>query len=515
MHLKRQALSWAIRNVVEYGDTDIFPYPFELKFIQQEQEIVLDALTSIDISKYTPMSLIESLVPKTKFGFRVGHQQYPIDTIIFTALVGSIFDPIEEMRDSSAFSYRKSPGFDGDFFRSDRRFKNWISELHRASLSSGFSHAIRTDISDFYARIYRHRLENIISSLSKDTSSARIIERIISDWRGRQSFGLPVGGDAARLLAEAALHDTDLALVSEGYSHTRYVDDIVIFVRNDQDPYAALAFLARHLSANEGLSLNNQKTTVMEWSEFIGSIYRQNPDDEDSMAEWATEKLFWSAYGQNELGPEALEVLMLKDLVGELEAELAEPYWDMGAIRIILHAMRLVENQDVAGYVRKNLHNLVPFSKDVCLLIERFQRKGVGGFDGISGEIVDLVLSSRMSPLDCSRSWFLELGVRGVVHFTAPEIRKLDSLSSTLDTRQLHLIRWRSGDINFFRSRKVRVSEIQSWAQPSFIFGARCLPKDEYEHWVRSIRSRLQFPLGREFADWCLTTYGSDPLAAV
>lgn len=303
-----------------------------------------------------------------------------------------------------------------------------------------------------------------------------------------------------------------MALISEGYNFTRYVDDIVIFIKKGQDPYAALAFLAKHLSANEGLSLNNQKTKVLEWDEFIGTLTQPTSEDEESKQEFATEKLFWAAYGQNDLDQTALDALMMKDLQKELEELLNAEYWDMGAIRIVLHAMRLVRNADVADYIRKNISELVPFAKDVCLLIEEFSIAGIPGFENISGEIIDLLLSPRMQPLDCARSWFLELGVRQIVKFDAAEIRRLDTLSGTLDVRQLHLVRWRANDQNFFRARKTKVNEIQSWAQPSFIFGARCLPKDEYSHWLRGIKSRLQFPLAKEFADWCLRTYGTDPL---
>jgi hypothetical protein len=176
----------------------------------------------------------------------------------------------------------------------------------------------------------------------------------------------------------------------------------------------------------------------------------------------------------------------------------------------VLHAMRLVKNPDVAGYIRSNLAELVPFAKDVCLLIEEFTASKVGGFDNMSGEITELLLSSRLQPLACARAWFLELGVRKVINFSAAEIRRLDFLTGSLDTRQLHLLRWRNRDANYFRSRKAKVNEIQAWAQPSFIFGASCLPKDEYSHWVRSIKSRLQFPLAMEFAEWCLSSHGRD-----
>ncbi len=98
--------------------------------------------------------------------------------------------------------------------------------------SDDFSHVIRTDISDYYSRVYRHRLENILDSLSGEPKIVKKIESFISDWRSRQSFGLPVGSNASRLLAEAALNDTDMGLISEGYEHTRYVDDMQIFIKS-------------------------------------------------------------------------------------------------------------------------------------------------------------------------------------------------------------------------------------------------------------------------------------------
>lgn len=516
MKLEQAVYRCALEHIVGFGDTDIFPYPFELKFIQAHADIVSEKLANIDLTQYNPMSLLETLIPKTKYGFRLAHQPYPVDTIIFTALIYKIYDAVEagrdEVRHNRAFSYRKAPGLAQSLFIPDHTYRDWLGVLEGFVFSLDFSHVIRTDISDFYSRIYRHRLENILDSLSGDTQVVKKIEKFISDWRSHQSFGLPVGSSAARLLAEAALNDMDMALIAEGYQHTRYVDDIVVFIREGQDAYGALAFLAKHLSANEGLSLNNQKTKILEWGEFVSSIRQPTAEDDGSKAAFATEKLFWAAYGHDELDEAALNALAMKDLRKELEDLLTEEFWDMGRIRVVLHAMRLVRAPEVARYIRANLVNLVPFAKDVCLLIEEFVKSNIPGFENISEEVTELILSSRMRPLDWARAWFLELGVRKVVTFDASEVRRLDSLSGTLDIRQIHLIRWRVNDQNYFRARKSRVNEIQAWAQPSFIFGASCLPRDEYWHWVRGLVSRLEFPLAKEFAAWCLAKHGSDPL---
>lgn len=516
MKLDKEHYACAIDHITNYGDTDIFPFPFEIKFLADCKDKVVDSLAGIDLTQYHPMSLVETLVPKSKFGFRTAHQPFPLDTVVYTALVLRIFDAVEAGRDpkenNRAFSYRKTPGLDPSLFHPERNYRNWLNVIQAKIFSEEYSHVIRTDISDYYSRIYRHRLENILESLSGERRVVKKIEGFISDWRSRQSFGLPVGSNASRLLAEAALNDTDMGLISEGYEHTRYVDDMVIFIRKGQDPYAALGYLAKQLSENEGLSLNIQKTKILSWDDFISSVHAPEAGDEDAKEEFATERLFWAAYGQDELDQDALNALMLKDLRKELEELLNEPFWDMGQIRIVLHAMRLVKNTDVAQYIRANLAELVPFAKDICLLIDEFVTSGVGGFEDMGAEITDLLLSSRMQPLDGARAWFLELGVRKHVAFSAAQIRRLDMLTGTLDLRQLHLVRWRANDLNFFRSRKTRVHEIQPWAQPSFIFGASCLPKDEYAHWLRSIKSRLQFPLGNEFADWCASVQDTQPL---
>ncbi|TXN00544.1 RNA-directed DNA polymerase [Methylobacterium sp. WL64] len=515
MKINSDTFKCAIEHIISSGDTDLFPRPFELSFYRACIDQVSVALSELDLSNYNPMSLVESLVPKMKYGFRVAHQPYPVDTLIYTALVLFIYDDVERGRDAPehnrAFSYRKIVGLDSNVFTPERNFRNWIGHLAIQAFREDCNYVIKTDISDFYLRIYRHRLENILSHLSGNAKAVRIIEKLLSDWRGRQSFGLPVGSSASRLLAEAALNDTDMALISEGYDFTRYVDDMVIFLKKDQDPYAALAFLAKQLSSNEGLSLNNQKTKVLEWKEFIASVDQNTPEDDPSQEALATEKLFWAAYCNEDIDQDALEALMKKDLQKELEDLLSESFWDMGSIRIVIHAMRLVKNPEVAAYIRINLPDLVPFAKDVCLLIKDFIEAEIDGFGEISGEITDLLLSIRMRPLDCARAWFLDLGVQKLVRFDSVDIRRLDALTGTLDIRQLHLIRWRSNDLNYFRSRKTRVSEITIWSQPSFIFGASCLPKDEYEHWIRGIKSRLQFPLAKEFTDWCLRNHGKDP----
>jgi hypothetical protein len=132
-------------------------------------------------------------------------------------------------KNARAFSYRFSVNTKtGQLFRPDRTYKDW---LHRQQAIVAKNKKIRTivstDISDYYSRINFHRLENLIDEVAPAQGASRFIKKHIKIIRAKQSFGLPVGGSAARLLAELALADTDKALMDRGILR---LDSSTIFV---------------------------------------------------------------------------------------------------------------------------------------------------------------------------------------------------------------------------------------------------------------------------------------------
>lgn len=213
-------------------------------------DYVTDELASIELAKYTPISIVESLVPKGKLSFRTAHQMFPMDCVLFTAAVFMLGQDVERNRlspeEKTAFSYRFCPDDDGAAFAADCNYHHWLDYQHSLLLEdmmihNSISEVIRTDISDFYQRIYHHRLENILAGSGPDIIFVNTIRNFLRAWRARQSFGIPVGGSASRLLAEALLNDTDVALRDEGFRFTRYVDDYVIWLTSKQDHYDAIS----------------------------------------------------------------------------------------------------------------------------------------------------------------------------------------------------------------------------------------------------------------------------------
>ena len=70
-NIPEEALAWSIQHLLKHGDTDIFPYPLEFKFFADYHAQISKFLTGLDVSNHGPMSAIESLVPKSRFNFRV------------------------------------------------------------------------------------------------------------------------------------------------------------------------------------------------------------------------------------------------------------------------------------------------------------------------------------------------------------------------------------------------------------------------------------------------------------
>ena len=92
--------------------------------------------------------------------------------------------------------------------------------------------------------------------------------KMLSGWNGTESFGIPVGCAPSRILAEITLSDVDESLLANGIDFIRFNDDYRIFAANQKQGYQHIAFLADTLFRNHGLSLQQQKTTVLDANAF-------------------------------------------------------------------------------------------------------------------------------------------------------------------------------------------------------------------------------------------------------
>ncbi len=91
--------------------------------------------------------------------------------------------------------------------------------------------------------------------------TVNLINELLLFRSNRDSYGLPVGSNASRILSEANLIGVDNYLLSMGVDFIRYVDDYRFFAPNASVAHYWLTVLIDRLG-QEGLSINMSKTKI-------------------------------------------------------------------------------------------------------------------------------------------------------------------------------------------------------------------------------------------------------------
>lgn len=112
------------------------------------------------------------------------------------------------------------------------------------------------DISNFYQSIYHHRIENVLSKLNNPNKEIeKYIMDILKHFSNMKSYGLPIGGQASRILAELVLNRTDRLLYSKEIRFCRFVDDYHIFAKTKEELYSHLLYLLLYRNLKRELFL--------------------------------------------------------------------------------------------------------------------------------------------------------------------------------------------------------------------------------------------------------------------
>lgn len=501
----------AIGHLKAFGDTDIFPRLPEIRFLEEAADEIGDEIAKLTVGTYHPQSAIELLVPKSSKSFRIAHQLTAIDTLLYTASLIENAASLETQRvDTSegiAFAYRYQDGEGPRLFEVGTSFHDWLIKLCEFG-GEAEKHddriVIETDISDFYQRIYFHRIENILDGAAH-SKAASVTKKIIKSVRANQSFGIPVGQTASRVLAEMVLNDTDQFLLSEGVAHTRYVDDFRIIVENQTVAHATLCKLAEHLMITEGLSLNGEKTSfsnvysvqkhcatrvndvfnspeMKQFENYLKITYEDDPTLDDAEDDTA-DLIFFDADN-------------LVDKIVEMEEYGGK---EISTFKALLRAIRTVGDVDAGKLLSLDPRYLYLIPRDYCLA---FTKVKTGKEEEIRAHFLRLLHEIPYSDLTICRYWILSLFVSGALPFSWDDFRDYDFTRSTAEKRCELFLRGRTGQVTYFRTRKTRFGELSDWERPAFLIGAMSLPKDEYEKWLSSVAHLIPGPVSRAFQGW-------------
>lgn len=266
-----KASKLAVQNIFKEGLTDIFPRPFEVDLLKSDffatevQKQVESRLKSGSLTGLKVHPLQHVLFPKKEpFDFRRAALMQPIDTITYLALVLTIADQLETHRPQAAknlvFSYRFKPK-NGLLFNPKYNFTAFEQHVSERTKRSRTKVLVKCDIASFYERLNLHRLESTLLGLSLEKSKIKLINEVLLFWANRDSYSLPIGGNASRILAEAALTSVDDYLLSHKVNFCRFVDDYRFFAPDIKSAHTWLTLFVERLFL-EGLSINPAKTSL-------------------------------------------------------------------------------------------------------------------------------------------------------------------------------------------------------------------------------------------------------------
>ena len=512
--LHPDSLDWALDHALNFGDTTMFPLPFEYDAIRYDWANVRSFLEQQDVLRWVVRPHRTMLSPKAKFGFRVITQLDPLDFLVYAALIRELGPDIEAARISPGivFSFRFAPGSGGQLFApapdySD--FREKAAEVIEADRS--ISHVAVTDIADFYPRIYHHRLEASLDNATTSRDHVVSVRRLLSGWNGTETWGIPVGNAPSRMLAEVAITDVDEALLANGVKFIRYNDDYRIFADTYSQAYKQVAFLADVLYRNHGLTLQPQKTVILTKDEFYRRFHPGGPEELELHSLSEKFELLCLELGlttgyetidYDELTDDQKKLVDSLNLVEIFNEEAAKDDPDFGLIRFVLGRMGQLGDDALVDEALKRLDSLYPAFPSIIEYLRNLRGLSSARGEEIGRKILDLLENSLISELDYHRMWALDLFTHSTEWDNEDKFFKLlGEARDQLSRRKLILAMGRAHHRHWFQSQWRNLFDEPHWPRRALLAAASCMPEDERNHWYRSVEPRLD-PLEKAVMRW-------------
>jgi hypothetical protein len=510
----------AINHLGAFGDTDLFPRLPEMRCFLERPGTVAKDCASLNIGHYAPVGAIETLTPKSWLGFRIAHQLTASDNVVYLAALLDCAPNLEAARlpkdDNEAFAYRFAEGESLRLFEPARGYHQWLAYLSNfGGPENPFAEdrpAIVTDISDFYQRIYFHRIENVLQDAGCPRGPSELVKKVIKTTRARQSYGLPVGSTASRLLAECLLNDTDMRLKNMGVKFTRYVDDFRIEVPAGMEAHSILCQLAEHLMVTEGLSLNVTKTKMTSVKEIRRSS-KVRLQDVFTTAEMENMQAFITlSYGDDDEKDEDMTAtnpfISAEFLLAKLDEIGDKKGIDLSVFKALLRALRFLPGIDAIRLLAKHADLLYYVPREFCLVLSAASKQEGFPADQVKARVIELLAIPPYSDLAYVRSWLLYLFVDGSLPVSLPDWQSYDFNRSIIERRSHFFLRGLANDRPFFRALKTQLGSLSEWDKPAALMAGMCLPFDEYKHWLADAVHQISGPFAATYTAWLRDNHG-------
>lgn len=499
MKLNEDSLKWAIHHICEYGDTDLFPYPVELRIISENKDAVYNKIKDIDIDNYKFSASRRFLIPKDELSYRIATQLNPIDSILFSAVMYQYGNNIEEKRASKekVFSYRFSPDVNGKLYSSDSTWENYWEKCEE--MARHYKYVAYLDISDFYNQIYHHTLENQMIYCGFSKSAENFIKRLLNNLTQKNSRGIPIGPHVSHLLAEMSLIPIDESISVKGFEYCRYVDDFVVFTNSYEDARLVFYHLAETLDKQQRLVIQRQKSKIIDTSEFLEICTKMRIDDpindkekeildvinENSEDPYTTIKL-------SELKSEDLEVLSFKNINDLLEEYISQSNPNYPRIRWFYRRLSQIGIPYAVDFSIANMERLMPAINDICLYLSSASMYYESDWKDIAVKIFELLDLPIVKSNEYYKIVLLNLFFKNSKMNHVDNLISMYRYSSNSIKRKVILTCAQYGAKSWIRELKEDYENFDDWNKNAYIIATACLESDERKFLLQSIKEQSQ-----------------------
>lgn len=489
------SIDWALTHILKHGDTDLFPVPFEYEAIRQSWKSLKSKISAIDLTTYEVRSANRMLLPKHTFGFRVALQLDPIDTIVYTALAYECADAVEAARiprdQRVACSYRFQKDAAGHLFEKNNGWDDFHGRGQELANSGKYTKVITADIADFYNQVGHHRVRNALEQAGLSALRAVNVERLLMNFTGGQSRGLPVGPTASIVFSEACLSDVDMFLMRKGYTHTRYVDDFRIFCADELTAWRALHDLTEYLYTAHRLALQSGKTRMLDVQDFVDKELIDPQQLESNSKEEMLEALAELAaiYGEpgEDLDSQTDEIIRI-NLQELLDFALSSDPPNLGVAKYLLRRATSLRTGVIRDLVFENFTKMLPILREVALYLKATTNDKFSA--AVAGRLISTVEKCGHAYLRFTRAWAIDLLFNRLqVSMHKPVESFIEANIGDLGLRSRALLAKELKQVDWVRERKETWQNNTPWDRRAIIWSSLALSRDEMNYWLKRVQN--------------------------
>jgi hypothetical protein len=313
------------------------------------------------------------------------------------------------------------------------------------------------------------------------------------------SRGVPIGPHATHLLAELAFNPIDRALISEGLSFCRYVDDVHFFCKTKDEAQIALYKFAEILDEQQRLTLQDRKTEIVPADQYVtraSTMLLNQPlnDDEEEIL-----KLIAKAAGgdYDNVNLEDLSEDELEYFDSDTLEELFDVYFEHNPVPYsrLGWLLRRLSQVGVTGammYVLKSIEQFQPVLGDAVRYIQNTSCYYKGDNWDEAGQ---LILDALSLPV-VQNSPFIQMSLLNLFE-RVPEFNHIDELTSRFlnvrpeARREIISAAVAAKSAAWLRSKKSDFRNSDTWQRRALLKMVSILPGDEGKFWKQSIIDSL------------------------